>query len=35
MSCHQNSGQISNIIIANKSFENMKKLKYLGAAGGD
>jgi len=27
---HQNSGQYQNIRIANKSFKNMVKFKYLG-----
>jgi hypothetical protein len=30
MSCHQNSGQNQNIRIANESFENVAKFKFLG-----
>jgi hypothetical protein len=30
MSCHQNSGQNQNIRIANESFKNVSKFKYLG-----
>jgi hypothetical protein len=30
MSLHQNSGQIQNVRIANESFENVAKFKYLG-----
>jgi hypothetical protein len=31
MSCHPNSGQNQNIRVANESFENVAKFKYLGA----
>jgi hypothetical protein len=30
MTCHQNSGQKQNVRIANESFENVAKFKYLG-----
>jgi hypothetical protein len=30
MSCHQNAGQNRNITIANRSFDNVTELKYLG-----
>jgi hypothetical protein len=30
LSCHLNSGQNQNIRIANESFENVTRLKYLG-----
>jgi hypothetical protein len=30
MSCYPNSGQSKNIRIANESFENVTKFKYLG-----
>jgi len=29
MSCHHNAGQNYNILTANKSFENMTKLKHF------
>jgi hypothetical protein len=32
VSCHPNSGQKQNIRIANESFENVAKFKYLGMA---
>jgi hypothetical protein len=31
LSCHQNAGEDQDIKIANRSFENMSQLKYLGA----
>jgi len=32
MSCHQNAGQDHNIMMANKSIENVAKFQYLGTA---
>jgi hypothetical protein len=32
LSCHQNAGQNRDIKIANRSFENVSQLKYLGTA---
>jgi hypothetical protein len=30
VSCHQNAGQSRNIMIANKTFENVATFKYFG-----
>jgi hypothetical protein len=30
LSCHQNAGQILDIKLANRSFENVSRFKYLG-----
>jgi hypothetical protein len=31
MSCHQNAGQSYNLLIGNKSIDNVARFKYLGA----
>jgi hypothetical protein len=33
--CHQNTGQNQDIKIANRSFENLAQLKYLGMTARD
>jgi len=30
MSCHQNAGKNHNLLIANKSFENLARFQYFG-----
>lgn len=32
MTCHQNAGQNRNIMIANRSFENVSQFRYLETA---